>query len=56
MKSLIETWMRCYMVTLKNKKAYKVRLHELLTWDNPPYKSQEEREAKIAALKYLIES
>jgi hypothetical protein len=49
----IDLWKDAYTVTLKNKKAFAVRLKELETWDNCNG-HEDERKNKIAALKELL--
>lgn len=53
---LVSTWERCFQVTQPTKKAKKIRLEELETWDKPRTQDQIlEHNAKIEALKNLLQ-
>jgi hypothetical protein len=52
---LVATWQRAFKVTLRNKKAYKIRLTELTTWDKARADNEIEHSAKIKALELLLQ-
>lgn len=53
MESYINTWEKCYQVTLGTQRKYKKRLKELEEWDTCN-NNEYEREVKTEALKRLI--
>jgi hypothetical protein len=58
-----ETWYKAYQNTIGNKKGYSKRLKELLEWDKPFVKKENdtngkwsEYDSKCEALKILLEN